>query len=876
MKKRFFGRGFAATLLAFLLSMVLKAEQAAQAEWKVPPMRQPLSLKILLLPQKVGVPVHFTFHKQDQNGYGGADDLGWRVLSPSGKSVCEGFIPDDGNVDPCWKPGPLQEVVCAFTPAEPGLYQLQFLMDCDAYLHFSRSRAEGVNWALVNSNFRTSSVRGGGSTELHGWFYLPVQVPGEGKTVTIASNYMHYNRIRDLAITAPGRTVLSGYDNPPAPDKSHIYGQTFAVERQRSFDLYEIRAKEFDVISFQPKDFPPLVWFFRREDAAAFAGICGRSLAGETARFVLPLPKGESKKEIALAPGTAYSVEFLPDAPGGSAPVPVKRERFRTGAQEEFRTFSFAPEVPGRVVFTRVDPEKSLLLDPENGTLVPGNAPLVLQVREVENAATYTLTLTHEEGRQIVRKGAAPEFRFAAGELAPGVWEAVVLPGGESRCFGVTEPAETTPVWAFGYRPAMDSRVEAAESVSLKTGGSHSKLDLQKSRFFINGKPYAPRTLAPRRLGVAGLKLDPGFVAVKADLYDRSGNRSVYEWGFFLKVPAQKRISFDANGFLRINGRGFIPQIIYPPSRFTDEGCGFNTILPNALTTLGTLDHLLARNCKSLDAGCLYRGYYTAKDSTPLRDAERFMKGPCGSHPARIGAWLDEADVHLQDAETARQLEVFQRFGMDSGVNGVCTALSSRYAAMTALGDYLMVDSYPNEDVLSLDSTFREARAAAKGKPVWQLNQGFDRDTTTKDAARFNPGRRQMKYAHWAVFRHGLQGVGLYTGPVSVTDFPELFEFVCDRYRASGSLAFALLSPGVQTNAQTAPPLAHRVLRYEDRTYLIVQNASLRPCRGTVRVRGTFKEKVRVLFEGRLLRQKNGAFRDVFEPLATRIYELQE
>ncbi len=713
-----------------------------------------------------------------------------------------------------------------------------------------------------------------------------MQKPGEGKQVTLSYNYMHYSRIWDLSLRTQERTLLSGYDTPPAPEKTHVYGQTFPVERERSTDLYEIRAKAFDVVTFQVRELPPPVWFFRLEDAAAFREFCGRSKAGQTPRFVVDLPKGKRSMVIALAPGTAYTAEFLPEAPGSAVcrlsfgkeqrtlSPDRKSFRFRTGAQEEFCAFAFDAEVPGKVLFTRVDPKKSMLLVPENGSLVPGGAPVVMRVREVEGAARYTLTLIHEDGRKVIREGTAPEFRFGAEELASGVWDAAVLPGGSVSSFAVTAPAETTPVWAFGYKPAMDSSVTAAEHVSLKTAVSHSRLDFQKSSFTINGKRFAPRTVGPRQLGVSGLKLAPGQVTVKADLVDKSGNRSVYEWSFFLGVPAQKRLAFDANGFLRINGRGFIPQIIYPPNKIGDDGCGFNTILPNTLTDLRTLDSLLSRNRKSLDAGCHYRGYYTAKDSTVSADVDRYMKGPCGTHPARIGAWLDEADVHLKDAGTAAQLEGFRRFGRDSGVNGVCTALASRYPAMAALGDYLMIDSYPNEDVLSLNSAFRDAIVAAKGKPVWQLNQGFDRDSNTREAAKYVPDRAQMKYAHWAVFRHGLQGVGLYTEPVSVTDFPELFEFICREYRASGTLAFALLSPGDQTEAQCSAPLVHWLLRYEGRRYLIVQNPSLKPCRGTIRIRGEFDPAVRVLFDGRSLQQKKGTFHDVFEPLATRIYEL--
>ena len=78
-------------------------------------------------------------------------------------------------------------------------------------------------------------------------------------------------------------------------------------------------------------------------------------------------------------------------------------------------------------------------------------------------------------------------------------------------------------------------------------------------------------------------------------------------------------------------------------------------------------------------------------------------------------------------------MEGYQKFTLNCGVVGVCTTGRNRYADMAKMGDYLMVDIYPRETVLSVDYYFQKALKDAAGKPVWQLNQGYDYDYSNRD-----------------------------------------------------------------------------------------------------------------------------------------------
>ena len=110
-----------------------------------------------------------------------------------------------------------------------------------------------------------------------------------------------------------------------------------------------------------------------------------------------------------------------------------------------------------------------------------------------------------------------------------------------------------------------------------------------------------------------------------------------------------------------------------------------------------------------------------------------------------------------------------------------------------------------------------------------------------------------------------------------ILELPKLWACLIDLYRQANTLSFVLVEPSVKDNiVSVKAPLKSRVIRYGNRYYLIIQNASLKPFAAAVNVKGKFNSKVKVLFENRTVQLKNGKFNDVFQAIESRIYELTE
>jgi len=223
-------------------------------------------------------------------------------------------------------------------------------------------------------------------------------------------------------------------------------------------------------------------------------------------------------------------------------------------------------------------------------------------------------------------------------------------------------------------------------------------------------------------------------------------------------------------------------------------------------------------------------------------------------------------------------LQAYRSHGLDSGVAGVCCTGRNRYGEMAPLGDYLMIDIYPRAGVLSVNRFYNLAKSCANGKPIWQLNQGFDYDSSVALEKDFTPSVHQARYAHWATLRHGLQGVGLYNcGPKDyLRAFPRLFEQLSETYRQTMALSFAWVEPSLEGVLKHEAPLESRVVRHGGRVYAIVQNSSLEPQTARIQVNGQFQPTIRVLYENRTLTLDKGRFQDVFQALDTRLYLLEE
>ena len=880
--KRFFKLLFAA--VALLIPDQLPA-------YEIPNLTYPMSQRILLLPRDMNKEVRFSLVKFDANGRPGADVLSWEVKSPSGKVVCEGTFPDDGDTRDSWKRGPDQLAEIRFRPTEKGIYKLGYLMDCDARIRLTGTKAENVYWALEHSRFRTDDYD---KEKIRTWFYIPAEKAGEDSRVTITSNYMHYSKTRNLTIRSGNRTFYKNFDAPEAPDKKHIYVHQYVIDRENPDDLYELTADRFYVISFRPQGLRPLTFFFDRESAVAFKPYLPKM---DPRPHTITIPSSRTSAKIALSAGDSYRVTFIPDRkdPSWQFEMAIAGQPCRFSGKSASAIISvpagnaFAAlqlksgEIPqGKFLLTRMLKGKTEVIFPENCQVVDASAKVDITVIPVLNAKGYDFDLIHERGRKLVRKSRTPAVSFKPGELAAGVWQVrVSCDQGKIwspwSSFAAAEKENTSPVYAYRFRPVMDCSVKEVKRISLSTVRPADAVDLKQSSFLVNGKKLTPEKFGKNELGVKVDGLPDGKVNVVADLYDAQGNRSVYEWVFMLNRPMEKTISFDRNGYMVLNGRKFLPLIIYPPGKVPVEGQGFNTTLPQILVPQKALDLLMSRNMKTLDSGCVYRGYYTPKGSDPFQDVERYMNSPLKNHPARLGMWMDEPDAYLPDETISRHLEGYRKHSLNTGIAGVCCTGRERYPDMAKLGDYLMIDIYPREQVLSVDHLFPKAKKAAGGKPVWQLNQGFDYDGSVADPAKFVPNFRSMRYAHWAAFRYGLQGLGFYMcGTAKASRFPGIFAKAVELYRQAASLSFMLTEDDITGYLEVSGGLKCRTVRCGGRVYAIVQNASYQPHSAVIRINGACADKIRVLYENRTVRQYDGAFRDVFMPLDSRIYEFTE
>lgn len=854
----------------------------------MPALSYALSLKIFFLPKELNKEVKFTFFKKDNNGRAGADALAFTVYSPSEKAVFEYTIPDDGETGHQWKFGPRQKAEVKFVPTEKGVYTLEFKMDCDAYLYFDNNEVENTYVAMNNTRFRTGS-----NNPAHLFFYMPVNKVGESGIIDISSSYMHYNQITNMTIT-DGKTVFyDKFTGAPAANRREIFAHHFFIKRSDPEAVYELTADKFNLINFVPKLYPALTFFLSKEGAEAFKPYFFKN---NIAPNSVTLSAADAAKPFALGAGESYTISYQPAKSGSfefTAEILGKKYTFnaknnaaivdvpRNNCFPEIKTDA---KLDGSFIIARVVSEQPTIEAPADGEVVKAvNGKIVFRALQVKNAKEYTFALTHESGKKIQFTAAKPEITKSIYDFDPGVWQITCASdngkAGKTSCFAVPKARKTSPAYVYDFRPASDSTVKTFSEISCRPMTDIEQIDLKKTTFTVNGKKYPVEILKDgRHIGIPAdkIKLADGKIDIAADIYDRFGNYSHYEWCFMLNVNIHKTISFNEDGIMLFNGRKFMPLICYPPKPGIPGDTGFNTVLPNTLTTLPALDVYLKNNIKSLDSGCVYRGFYTEKDSNPFLDVENYLKGPGGAHPARIGAWLDESDAHVSDEYARKTMEGYQKFTLNCGVVGVCTTGRNRYVDMAKMGDYLMVDIYPRENVLSVDYYFQKALKDAAGKPVWQLNQGFDYDYSNRDPKTMIPNPAMLKYAHWASFRHSLQGVGLYMcGESKYCNFPPLWEVVKTMYRQANALSFALVEPAVKENILNAPaPLASKVIRYGERYYLIVQNRSWNAFPAALEVKGNFHNEVRVLFEDRVVKLENGKFNDVFQAIESRIYEL--
>ena len=880
---------FAQKLLEFIGK---PRKKKARAGFELPNLRLTGRTTLMLIPDQVGKEVILTFAKKDLNGYIGSDMAVFTLLSPSGKAVWEQAVPDDGNATSNWKPGPEQPVICRFVPKESGLYTMEINTNSglDIVISFDRTTSSGCAWAVSSRNLRS------GSGKLHAWLLMPVLKPGENRERQISLVVSKHSSVRNLTVKADGKTLTGSFTMPPFTDgKSSLKNYHLTVNRPSKTAVFELNSDDFSgVVSMKlPQYGGPIIMTGKPQFAEKFLSAMG-SIRDQ---LLTELPTGKNIAGAAFAPGESYQFLLIPENPGKDFKHQVTLFGNKYELSSRIPGFSFS--VPADQPYTALDlkdlPKGKILvilqssgtvkpLFPESGKVLYHPENLIWQPSL--NQKDYTVRFTSLDSGKTISVTAA-ENRCDAkdyySKLAAGTWKWQVKAGngewGPEAFLTIPKKADTQAGYFSGASPARDSAVESKPAeISVKVQGMSAKSgDYTRSWGEINGQKVKLTALADDKIGVQAVpELKTGYNTVRFAVTGTNGTYSEYTWGFFFKAPARGAVTSGKGGNIRFNGLPFFPIIYYGYTfhggRANLNSLGFNTLLGNTLPTEKILDQCLKYGTKLLDSGSVFYGIYS-KGSTPEADIRKFAATPLAVHPARLGAWMDEIDVHRPVATIKELLACFG--APDNTWRGVCSCRRDLYETMADLGDFLMIDYYASgRNLFSIDQAFAEARKAAGKKPLLALLTGFYR--TDPKVSGFTPSIADAHYAAFAALRMKVNAIGLYQcGQFRMENYPEVWTEAKNLYKQVSALTFITEGKDIsgQLKVSGGPTLKYLALEYADRLYIIAQNASFQAAAALFTVPERYRgSEVKVLFENRVVANRGGKFTDSFSSAATHVY----
>ena len=856
--------------------------------YDIPSMRNVNSIKVKLLPDAVNKSVKFSFDKQDLNGYSGTDPVVFSVTSPSGKTVWEANCPDDGNeTGGGWEIGPRQSVECIFLAREKGIYTLQAntASEMDIQILFDHARAENTAWGLEVNSPRFSSGK------LDVAVTLPPQKLGEKRKQVIAFCTTKRSKISNFRITAGSEEVLAPVSIPLYNGKKALIDYKYLINRHAELDIYEFTADEFsEIVSMCLPDYGTFMIFPEKRFARRFlnhtipAGLLELNIPCDShemafergCQYQISYQSNHKKHYDFTATifGTQY--RFTPKTTSAQFSVPVDC------AYSSLIT-THAPS--GKFQITRMTDAKAEPLQPAPGTILSMSKPFVWTA--VTSATNYTVKFTCIDSSRSFEVNTSVNSLMPKDfmhKLSAGVWTWAVKGGreefGKQSFFAIKQAASTQLPFIYEMTPAMDSTVtEKTDKISCRFALlKKDDLDFVRSRVKFNGKEFKLTCVETDLITTtAPISVIRGRNNVELELIDRYGNCSDFRWGFFVGNPGNPpSLSHDRNGNIYFYNTPFYPIIYYGYQypKLKIEECGFNTVLTNTLPSENFLDHSLKRNIKVLDSGSVYHGFYSKDKSIATTEAEvkTFAATSMPVHPARLGAWMDEMDVH-------RSLDYIKQFlayfgPSDRGWRGVCSCNRSFYDKMTQIGNYLMIDYYcGGKELFTLDDAFKAARKAAGEKPLMVLVSGFSRNDP--NPAGFIPTNEDVTYTAFAALRLKANALGLYQcGEYRLESYREHWENAIKVYRQVSALRFITYGKDVQNTVKlvsTGGKVNFRAIEYKKKLYLIMQNCSFDAAIVSIGI-PSFKGKLRVMFENRIINARNGNFTDCFKGADTHIY----
>ena len=871
------------SLKQILISLVLLAGLWGGA-YDFPGMRTPNQTPIFLLPDELGKPVALEFDKRDVNGYVGTDPVVLTVVAPSGKNVCEILVPDDGNARNNWQTGPRQRVKIAFTPEESGVYVIRSNSSSSVDISYWFDQASSVNAAWGVAVEKPKFLDGRADLFL----YLPPRKNGEARSLPLQVTAFR-GRIRDLQILENGKALIPPYT--PAAQTERTADPVFALRRQGREGILELKAGNFADSFWQFPGYGEFMIFPEERFARRFFAFFSPGYFSErSVKFTVP----RAKEEVAFAPGRKFqvrwsgassekSLRFSPVIDGKRFELTeaVPTLEFATAPEQTFLLWDWAGAPDGTIEVQEVS-DIPHILAPASGVIRDGQTP-ALSWTPVAGVRSYEVLLTHADSGRTMRFAASGNtlaWTALPEDMLPGVWYWQVADAGGKTAAGTPgffiqpDPAPTQLYYLTGFEPARDSlTTKPVERVACRALDKPvEEVDWSRSFCRFNDRRLALRPGAgdtiEARLSDAFLKT--GRNTVRFVLTDRNGNAQECSWGFDYQQPAPRTVTHDEQGRIRFNGQPFYPVLYYGYQGQTlklDE-IGFNSYLINALPNKGFLDQLLKRNLKVFDAGCAF------KDYTPEQIRVWAETPGVISHPARIGMWCDEIDVHRPLAWIEEHLKLFA--APDGGWRGICSCNFSLYGRMAEIGDYLMVDCYVGgAKVFHLDDVMATARRAAEKKPLIVLVGGFCYGDPRQSV--FEPSAHDAEYQAFSAMRHGINGLGLYQcGPYRMECYPELWRQVTASYRKFSALTFITegsdVTGQIHLSAGSGKPVC-RAFRLGSRVYAVVQNASFTPA--VIRLHSDLPwtaAPVKVLFENRVVQPQSGILTDAVTGADTHVY----
>lgn len=849
-----------------------------------PGVRLPNNTTIFLLPDAPGKPVVLEFDKRDINGYVGSDPIVLTVVAPSGKNVCEVLVPDDGDTQNKWKDGSRQRVKIAFTPEETGVYVIRSNSSSAVDIAYCFDQASAVNaaWGIKVEKTKLQDGR------VNIFLLLPPRKNGEAQSLALQLTAFR-SRIRNLQVFENGKPLTTAYT--PVAQKVRTDDPVFAIKRQKHEGILQLKADNFADSFWQFPGYGEFMIFPEERFAKRFFEFFKSGyFAEKSVKFSVP----RKREAVAFAPGHKFQIRWSGDSTQKNicftAEINGKRFEFTkanpvlnfaTAADQTFLCWDWSKAPAGTIEIQELTAVPHILA-PVSGVIRNAETP-ALSWTPVDGAKSYEIVLTHVESGRTIRVAAAQntlQWQALPKDMLPGVWrwqvasECGAKPAGSVGFFIQVDPAPTQLYYLTGFEPFRDSLVTGSiDRVACRAIDKPlEEIDWNRSFCRFNDRRLAVR---PGVNGTIETRLTDAFLkkgrnSVCFVLTDRNGNTQECSWGFDYQQATPRTITHDRQGRIRFNGQPFYPVIYYGymSKKLNLSEIGFNSQLINSLPNKVFLDQLLKQNLKAFDAGCAFKDYTAEK----IRD---WAATPgILSHPARLGMWCDEIDVHRPMSWIKEHLGLFT--APNGGWKGICSCNFSLYSSMAEIGDYLIIDCYVGGSKLfHLDDVMVAGRQAAGQKPLIVLVSGFCYGDPQQTV--FEPSINDAKYQAFSALRHGINGLGLYQcGPYRMECYPDLWQQVTALYRKISALTFITggsdVSNKIRLSSENGKPVC-RAFKVGSKVYVIVQNASFDPA--IVRLQSDLPwaaAPVKVMFEDRVIKPQAGVLTDAMTGADTHVY----